>query len=104
MYSSGWLCSLFGGRESEQWRKYFQDGIRNIKVDSMRNHMYSFRSDFPAIMCATICSSDGANWGGRWEGWDTQYQVASPKRAAEGGRRSKGGMPWSGRREDEAAR
>ena len=70
----------------------------------MRNHMYSFRSDFPAIMCATICSSDGANWGGRWEGWDTQYQVASPKRAAEGGRRSKGGMPWSGRREDEAAR
>ena len=43
---------------------------------------------------------------GEGEGRDgiLKYQVASPKRAAEGGRRSKGGMPWSGRREDEAAR
>ena len=38
------------------------------------------------------------------EGGILKYQVASPKRAAAGGRRSKGGMPWSGRREDEAAR
>ena len=33
-------------------------------------------------------------------GRETQYQVAPPERAAAGGRRSKGGIPWSGRRDN----
>ena len=89
------------------WRCGFQRGVEAAALLPFgaweEKYWWLFRLDCQPFECASICSSEGAYLGGRGREY-SKYQVASPKRAAAGGRRSQAGMPWSGRREDEAAR
>ena len=91
---------LTSNRFGSEWRN--SNGLREFMKSKEKKD--NIRSDCRPFSCASICPSDGANFGGIWEG-NTQIPSGLINRwAAAGGRRSKGGMPWSGRRVDEAAR